>query len=80
MTVIRDSVPGVFRGDVLFFAAAGPPGIPAPPQAWQEYVAGRIETHRVGSAHNDMLKEEALAEIGPVLSRWLSARPAQVPA
>jgi thioesterase domain-containing protein len=78
--VIRNSVPGVFRGDVLFFTAAGPPGIPAPPQAWQEYVAGRIETHRVGWAHHDMLKEEALAEIGPVLSRWFSARPAEVPA
>ena len=79
-TIIRDSVPGVFRGDLLFFTASGPPGVAASPQEWQEYITGRIQPHRVGSAHRDMLNEEALAEIGPVLSRWLSARPAEVPA
>jgi amino acid adenylation domain-containing protein len=73
--LIRDSAPGVFRGDVLFFAAAAGPGRPAAGDGWQEYVAGRIETHRIGWGHHDMLTDAALAEICPVLSGKLSSHP-----
>src|SRR5208283_368319 len=78
--VIRASVPAVFRGDVLFFTAAGPPGSPAGADAWRPYVTGRIETHRVGCTHHEMVTESGLAEIGPILSRKLSNHPAGVPA
>ena len=81
-TVIRASVPAVFRGDILFFTAAGPPGSlpgsPAGADAWRPYVTGRIETHRVGCTHHEMVTESGLAEIGPILSKRLSNHPAGV--
>jgi amino acid adenylation domain-containing protein len=71
--VVREFCPGVFHGDVLFFAATGPCGVSVADQAWQGYVDGRIETHKVGYGHDELLEEKALAEIGPVLARSLSS-------
>ncbi|HKS48179.1 MAG TPA: amino acid adenylation domain-containing protein, partial [Amycolatopsis sp.] len=74
--LLREYTPGVFRGDLLFFAAealtsptapTSPGEPPRTPQTWRPYVAGRLEVHAVPCAHEHMLRPAALARIGPVL-------------
>ena len=65
-----DFVPGVFRGDLLYFAAKVD-GIPA--AVWAPYLTGRIEAHDVAARHDHMTHATAVAEIGRVIATWLTA-------
>ncbi|MEN8649781.1 amino acid adenylation domain-containing protein [Streptomyces sp. 21So2-11] len=68
----RGFAPGVFDGDVLFFAATGGrfPGAPEA-TAWQPFVTGRVETHEIAETHGALTRPAAMAEIGPVLAERL---------
>ncbi|WP_328396641.1 non-ribosomal peptide synthetase [Nocardia sp. NBC_00416] len=70
--------PGVFRGDLLFFAAAADPvNLAAPdrhPGAWQGFVTGAVHAHDIACTHAEMTTAESLAVIGPVLRRHLGDR------
>ncbi|MEU1980659.1 amino acid adenylation domain-containing protein [Nocardia sp. NPDC019395] len=71
--------PGVFDGDLLFFAAATDPvNRAAPdrrPDAWQQYVTGKVIAHDVECTHAEMTTAQSLAVIGPVLREQLHAGP-----
>ncbi|WP_159066409.1 non-ribosomal peptide synthetase, partial [Streptomyces hygroscopicus] len=69
-------VPGLFRGDVVFFAATlGVPGRAqeplVPAEAWRPYVSGDIDVHDVECEHHGMMQPQPLSEIGPALSEIL---------
>ncbi|WP_280406836.1 non-ribosomal peptide synthetase [Nocardia carnea] len=70
--------PGVYDGDLLFFAAATDPVNRAAPDrrpaAWQEYVTGTVLAHDVECTHAEMTTAQSLAVIGPVLRERLGAR------
>ncbi|MFE5890195.1 amino acid adenylation domain-containing protein [Streptomyces sp. NPDC056462] len=72
VNVQRHFAPGVFDGDVLFFAARADrlPGAPDAAQ-WQPYVTGGIEVHPVDAVHGALTGPAAAAEIGPVLAARL---------
>lgn len=63
----------VYRGELVFFAASRGRSETAPrPQAWQDYVDGRIVVHDVPSTHGAMMQPLALAAIGPALAARLT--------
>jgi hypothetical protein len=64
-----DAVPGVFRGDILFFAAKADGVDPA---RWAPHVTSRIRTHHVPARHEHMTHASAIAEIAPVMLAALS--------
>ena len=70
--------PGVFDGDLLFFAAATDPVNRAAadrhPGAWKEFVTGTVTAHEIECTHAEMTTAQALAVIGPVLREHLRAR------
>jgi hypothetical protein len=58
----------VFRGDVLFFSAAGDdPAL----EGWRPYLAGTVHEHPVDFAHDDLMRPRSLDHIGPVLASYL---------
>ncbi|RJO70987.1 non-ribosomal peptide synthetase [Nocardia panacis] len=67
--------PALFKGDLLFFAAAADPVNRAHPErrasAWRPYVTGAITEHEIDCAHSEMTTPAALAALGPVLRRHL---------
>ncbi|WP_459546791.1 amino acid adenylation domain-containing protein [Nocardia sp. X0981] len=67
--------PGVFDGDLLFFAAAADPVNRAAddrtPEAWRDFVTGTVRAHEVACTHAEMTTVESLAVIGPVLRKHL---------
>ncbi|MEU4315654.1 amino acid adenylation domain-containing protein [Nocardia sp. NPDC024068] len=69
--------PGVFDGDLLFFAAGTDPVNLAEPDrrpgAWQEFVTGEVRAHELACTHAEMTTAESLALIGPVLTEHLRA-------
>lgn len=81
LELMREFRPGLFHGDLLFFAAAvADPTDPydagrTSAQAWRGYVDGDIESHDIASTHHRMMRPQALAEIGPILADRLR-RPA----
>ncbi|WP_280463216.1 non-ribosomal peptide synthetase [Nocardia carnea] len=70
--------PGVFDGDLLFFAAATDPVNRATPDrhpgAWKEFVTGTVTAHEIECTHAEMTTAQSLAVIGPVLREHLRAR------
>jgi nonribosomal peptide synthetase DhbF len=71
--------PGVFDGSLLLFESApGGRGFDAE-RLWRPYVAGEIRAVPVDGEHLHMMRPEALAVIGPVLSEALRS-PASRPA
>ncbi|MFE9657887.1 amino acid adenylation domain-containing protein, partial [Micromonospora sp. NPDC006431] len=66
--IVRESKPEVFEGDVLFFSVEGD----QPHLGWEPYVTGQVEQHPVSGAHNDMMEQPAVDEIGAVLGRRLA--------
>ncbi|WP_345021213.1 amino acid adenylation domain-containing protein, partial [Actinomadura keratinilytica] len=75
--LMKRFTPAVFHGDLLLFVAAldRPDFSPAEqaPEIWAPYVRGGVVSHRVESAHRDMVKPRSMAEVGRVLSDWLGA-------
>jgi amino acid adenylation domain-containing protein len=64
----RSAAPEVFRGDVLFFSAAGDdPAL----EGWRPYLAGTVHEHPVDFAHDDLMRPRSLDHIGPVLASYL---------
>ncbi|WP_430593590.1 non-ribosomal peptide synthetase [Humidisolicoccus flavus] len=61
-----------FDGDLHVFEATEqvPSNRPAP-QSWARYVSGEVTSSTVGVRHADMLTEEAIREIAPVLDQLL---------
>ncbi|WP_249643969.1 amino acid adenylation domain-containing protein [Nocardia sputi] len=78
-TVLAHSFrPRAFDGDLLFFTAGDDPVNRADPdrraEAWQPYITGAVHDYELRCGHSAMTTPEALAEIGPVLSRWLETK------
>jgi nonribosomal peptide synthetase DhbF len=68
--------PGVFRGELLHVAATLGRTAESPRvQAWEPYVAGRIEDHDIACTHSDMTAPGPLAEIGRLLALKLGSCP-----
>ena len=69
---VNNHSPATFRGDLLFLAAEkereDPNEVVDP---WREAVDGTIVVRMIPSVHNDMVSEEAVAVIAPVLDDWL---------
>ncbi|MGA6204437.1 amino acid adenylation domain-containing protein [Nocardia testacea] len=67
--------PGVFDGDLLFFAAGTDPvNLAAPdrrPAAWQDFVTGTVHARELACTHAEMTTPESLAVLGPVLREHL---------
>ncbi|MBN6040525.1 non-ribosomal peptide synthetase [Amycolatopsis sp. 195334CR] len=68
----QEYVPGIFRGDLVFFAAAGerPHGDPA--VAWWPHVTGDVDVHEVDAEHEWMLQPEPAEAIGTALRALLT--------
>ncbi|MGW0811390.1 alpha/beta fold hydrolase, partial [Nonomuraea sp. NPDC002799] len=62
-------VPQKFLGDLLLFVAerTWPTGRSASAE-WAHYVSGQVVTHLVDSTHDDLMRPESLAEIGPLVA------------
>ncbi|MFF7768766.1 alpha/beta fold hydrolase, partial [Streptomyces massasporeus] len=70
--------PEMFDGDVLFFTATeGKVEDWMSYEAWVPYVKGQVENHLIACEHTEMTEPGPLREIGTVVSRALSRRPAQ---
>ncbi|MFJ5680692.1 alpha/beta fold hydrolase, partial [Streptomyces sp. NPDC093097] len=72
LAMMRDMVPEVFDGDVLYFLATvdKSPGAPGP-GLWRPYVTGEIGIHEIPWSHGEMCRSESLDVIGPVLAARL---------
>lgn len=67
--------PGVFQGNVLFFAAIeGRPDFLSPAQ-WREHVTGEIQVHELHCRHPRITDPEQIAIVGRVLRNYLAERP-----
>jgi amino acid adenylation domain-containing protein len=67
--------PQQFDGDMILITGTGQPDAAQAAAAWSPYVTGRIDVHGVVFEHLRLMSPEALAEIGPLLSRSLRSRP-----
>ncbi|WP_280234118.1 non-ribosomal peptide synthetase, partial [Nocardia cyriacigeorgica] len=63
--LIAEHRPGVFRGRLDYFSAAGHETAAG---NWGAYVDGTIADHPVAADHDQMTSPEALGDIGPVLA------------
>ncbi|PPJ04991.1 non-ribosomal peptide synthetase [Nocardia cyriacigeorgica] len=63
--LIAEHRPGVFRGRLDYFSAAGHDTAAG---NWDAYVDGTVADHPVAADHDQMTSPEALAEIGPLLA------------
>jgi pristinamycin I synthase-3/4 len=69
---VRTFTPGVFRGELLHFAAAHgreERGLAA--DLWQPHLDGRMQRHEVACSHEEMTQPQALAVIGPTVAARL---------
>ncbi|MFD8755757.1 amino acid adenylation domain-containing protein, partial [Kitasatospora sp. NPDC059577] len=72
--LMAEHVPDRYRGDAVFFGATtGKPADWPYEQAWQPYLDGRIEPHRLACAHGELTQPEPLARIAAVLAEKLGA-------
>ncbi|MFZ3569667.1 amino acid adenylation domain-containing protein [Streptomyces sp. BH097] len=72
--LMRDYVPSIFHGDVLFFRATEEaPASGLVPALWDPYVDGTVQVHDVPCGHAQMLRPDSRALIGPVLDMALRA-------
>jgi amino acid adenylation domain-containing protein len=63
-------VPQVFKGNIIFLASSKDKTLPSP-DTWRHFVSGNIELHEIDCDHMDMMKSNALGQIGPVLASTL---------
>ncbi|GAA0799437.1 non-ribosomal peptide synthetase [Spirilliplanes yamanashiensis] len=75
LAAMAGHTPGVFDGDVLFFAARHDGPNPPTPRAWTPYVTGAVTVHPVDAAHGAMTAPGPLARIGHILARTLQEQP-----
>ncbi|MFI6685146.1 amino acid adenylation domain-containing protein [Streptomyces sp. NPDC050485] len=69
LRLLRTAAPPVYDGDVLFFTAAQDLADgEEPARAWQPYLGGRFEEHRIDCAHQHMTRPDPLAEIAAVIA------------
>jgi enterobactin synthetase component F len=61
---------GLYRGDVLYFAAGRGAGL-AGPDAWRAHVAGELRITTLDTTHAGMTGPEAVAAIAPALQARL---------
>ncbi|MEK8104461.1 hypothetical protein NKG94_03460 [Micromonospora sp. M12] len=62
-----------FEGDVLLCRATADKGDDAPgPESWVPYVTGRVVTHALACAHDELMLPGPLAEVGAILSGKLN--------
>jgi nonribosomal peptide synthetase DhbF len=66
--------PGVFQGDMLFFAAIESRVEVLSPAQWRPYVRGQIQVHEINCRHPRIMDSENLATIGLVLRKCLVER------
>ncbi|SNT45959.1 non-ribosomal peptide synthetase [Actinacidiphila glaucinigra] len=73
--MVRRTTPGHFTGDILHFPATES-GFSREEvvQRWAPYFTGRLHSHPVASAHNDMTQPEPLRQVGTVLAGVLARR------
>ncbi|MEU8922550.1 amino acid adenylation domain-containing protein [Kitasatospora sp. NPDC048545] len=72
--LMAEHVPDRYSGDAVFFGATtGKPADWPYEQAWQPYLDGRIEPHRLACAHGELTQPEPLARIAAVLAEKLGA-------
>ncbi|WIN00199.1 amino acid adenylation domain-containing protein [Actinoplanes oblitus] len=65
--------PGVFTGDLLFFAAdRSVAGGVLSPESWRPYLSGVLERHDIDATHLGMTEPKPLADIGARLAGKLS--------
>jgi thioesterase domain-containing protein len=76
--LLRTFAPEVYDGDLVLFQASSREAS-ASVATWRPYVDGQIDVYAVSSGHHDMLSPEAVATIGPILSRRLTIPPASIP-
>ncbi|TLF82503.1 amino acid adenylation domain-containing protein [Nocardia cyriacigeorgica] len=63
--LIAEHRPGIFRGRLDYFSAAGHD---TAARNWDAYVDGTVADHPIAADHDQMTSPEALAEIGPLLA------------
>lgn len=65
--------PGLFRGDVLFFASREDADRPADvrPEMWAAHVTGHLDVRATGHGHYELMDPEPAAAIGEVIGRRL---------
>lgn len=66
--------PGVFQGDMLFFAAIESRVEVLSPAQWRPYVMGQIQVYEINCRHPRIMDSENLATIGLVLRKCLLER------
>ena len=72
--LLDEHVPGLYRGDALFFAAtADKPAHWPYEEAWRPYVSGQIDVCRIDCEHGAMTRPGPIARIGSVLAEKLGA-------
>ncbi|MBC3990788.1 amino acid adenylation domain-containing protein [Streptomyces sp. AC563] len=86
LELMRTFTPEAYAGDMLLFTAdldiPGHQRDPAhTPRAWEPYVGGLLDVHRVRAQHYHLMRPEHVAVIGPVVAAALrSPRDAASPA
>ncbi|MFJ6777757.1 amino acid adenylation domain-containing protein [Streptomyces yangpuensis] len=70
--LMAEHVPGRYRGDAVFFGATLDKPADWPyGEAWEPYVDGRVEQHRITCTHGAMTQPEPVARIAAVLAEKL---------
>ena len=66
-----------YAGDVIIFIAASGSEHKRlyAHEAWQPYVQGNVRTHEIFCRHSEMMKEDSLAQLGPLFSVAISSQP-----
>jgi len=70
--LVDGAQPGVFDGEVLFFAAGeGREEVSPSPADWRPYVRGELAVHDVACAHADLTQPEPLKQIAGTVTQAL---------
>ncbi len=72
--LIFDFHPGVYEGNVLFFAATDRRREIVSPRMWGPYVTGEIEVHDISGRHAQMIDPAAMSTIGRLLEQHLTSK------
>ncbi|MDH6109616.1 amino acid adenylation domain-containing protein [Kitasatospora sp. MAP12-15] len=73
---LKPEDPGVFDGDLLFFAAtADKADRQDHPELWEPHITGRLDVVPIDCRHGELADPEHLARIGRILTARLSTRP-----
>ena len=75
LTMMTRHVPGVYKGDLVYFAAAADdPTAGRGAATWSSVVDGRLDIHPIDETHWGMASPAALARIADTLSVVWSTR------